>query len=375
MAPQTWLHLSHTERSDREAIRVRGYGLSRALGPLTPTLSPQGRGSEPSPRPALRTAATVLTLAAALALTACGKTDAGRMQGWVEADFVFVGPDEAGRVQTLNVREGDTVAAGAPLFFVDDDLQEADVHTASAQVAEARARLARLETSQQRKEEVAVLQAQEKRAESAVALSNAELERQNTLSSKGVAAQAQVDIARANSARDKAALEEVKRQITVAQMASRDEDIQASRESLAAAQARRNAAETKLTRRKLASPVNGVVQQIYYRPGEMVPAGKPVVAILPPGNIKIRFFVAEAMLAKVAYGDSVEVTCDGCKPVSAKVSFMARAAEYTPPVIYSLEERNKFVFMVEARTDTPEGLRVGQPVQVALVGRVAEAKK
>jgi HlyD family secretion protein len=249
------------------------------------------------------------------------------------------------------------------------------VHTASAQVAEARARLARLESAQQRKEEVAVLQAQEKRAESAVALSNAELDRQNTLSARGVAAQAQVDVARANSARDKAALEEVKRQITVAQLASRDEDIQASRESLAAAQARRNAAETKLTRRKLAAPVNGVVQQIYYRPGEMVPAGRPVVAILPPGNIKIRFFIAEAMLAKIAYGDSIEVTCDGCKPVNAKVSFMARSAEYTPPVIYSLEERNKLVFMVEARTDAPEGLRVGQPVQVSLLGRVAEAKK
>jgi HlyD family secretion protein len=319
--------------------------------------------------------ARVFLLAAALALAACGKTDTGRMQGWVEADFVFVGPDEVGRVQTLNVREGDAVAAGAPLFSVDDDLQEADVHTASAQVAEARARLARLESAQQRKEEVAVLQAQEKRAESAVALSNAELDRQNTLSARGVAAQAQVDIARANSARDKAALEEVKRQITVAQLASRDEDIQASRESLAAAQARRNAAETKLTRRKLAAPADGIVQQIYYRPGEMVPAGRPVVAILPPGNIKIRFFVAEAMLAKIAYGDSIEVTCDGCKPVSAKVSFMARAAEYTPPVIYSLEERNKLVFMVEARTDTADGLRVGQPVQVSLLGHVAEAKK
>jgi HlyD family secretion protein len=297
------------------------------------------------------------------------------MQGWVEADFVFVGPDEVGRVQTLNVREGDTVAAGAPLFSVDADLQEADVNNAKAQVAEARARLKRLEAAQQRKEEIAVLEAQEKRAEAMLALSTAELERQQSLSAKGVAAQAQLDTAKANFNRDKAALEEVRQQITVARLAAREEDIAASRQTLAAAEARRNSAETRLARRKLASPVDGVVQQIYYRPGEMVPAGRPVVAILPPGNIKIRFFVAEAMLAKVAYGDSVEVTCDGCKPVSAKVSFMARAAEYTPPVIYSLEERNKLVFMVEARTDTPDGLRVGQPVSVALVGRVAEAKK
>jgi HlyD family secretion protein len=103
----------------------------------------------------------------------------------------------------------------------------------------------------------------------------------------------------------------------------------------------------------------------------MVAAGRPVLSILPPGNIKVRFFVGEAMLPKVTLGDAVQVTCDGCGgPVGAKVSFIARAAEYTPPVIYSLEERNKLVFMVEARTDKPGGLRVGQPVSVAL-----EAKK
>jgi len=318
----------------------------------------------------------VFVLVAALALAACGNNpNNGRVQGWIEADFVFVGPDEAGRVETLSVREGDQVMAAAPLFVIDGELQQADVQTASAQVAEARARLARLETSQQRKEEVAVLQAQEKRAESAVALSTADLDRQQQLAAKGIAATAQLDIARANSNRDKANLEEVRRQITVAQLASRDEDIAAARESLAAAQARRTAAETKLTRRKVAAPVTGTVQQVYYRPGEMVPAGRPVVSLLPPGNIKVRFFVAETALPKVALGDTVQVTCDGCPPIAARISFIARAAEYTPPVIYSLEERNKLVFMVEARTDTPEALRVGQPVSVALPGAAAEAKK
>ena len=313
-------------------------------------------------------------LALTLALAACS-SDTGRLQGWVEGDFVFVGPDEAGRVETLAVREGDQVAAGAPLFAVDADLQQADVHTASAQVAEARARLARLESAQQRKEEVAVLQAQERRAESAVGLSTAELDRQQTLAAKGIAAQAQLDTARANSSRDKAALEEVRRQITVAQMSSREEDIAAARQSLAAALARQTASQTKLARRKLTSPVAGAVQQVYYRPGELVPAGRPVLSILPPGNIKLRFFVAEAMLPKIALGDGVEVSCDGCTQITARVSFIARSAEYTPPVIYSLEERNKLVFMVEARPEKPDGLRVGQPVQVALKGGLAEAKK
>jgi HlyD family secretion protein len=315
----------------------------------------------------------MLVVFCALALAACGNGN-GRLQGWVEGDFVFVGPDDAGRVETLHVREGDTVAAGAPLFAVDADLQSADVNTAVAQVAEARARLARLESAQQRKEEVAVLEAQEKRAEAMLQLSSAELERQQQLTARAVGTQAALDTAKAHFSRDKAALDEVRRQIAVAQLSARDEDIAAARQALAAAQARRTGADTKLARRKLVSPVSGAVQQVYYRPGEMVAAGRPVLSILPPGNIKVRFFVGEALLPKVALGDAVQVTCDGCgEPVAAKVSFIARAAEYTPPVIYSLEERNKLVFMIEARAEKSGGLRVGQPVSVALANK--EAKK
>ena len=289
-------------------------------------------------------------------------------QGWVEADLIFVGPDEAGRVESLAVREGDEVAAAMPLFAIDAELQAADVHTAAAQVAEARARLARLESAQQRREEVAVLEAQEKRAESAVALSSAELERVQTLFNRGgIASQAQLDVAKANAGRDRAALEEVRRQITVARLASREEDIAAARQSLAAAEARRSAAETKLARRRLAAPVAGTVQQIYFRPGELVAAGKPVVALLPPGNLKVRFFVNEATLPKLKYGDAINVRCDGCGDgITAKVSFISRASEFTPPVIYSLEERSKLVFLIEARTEQPERLRVGQPVSVTL---------
>ncbi|MEJ0077423.1 MAG: HlyD family efflux transporter periplasmic adaptor subunit [Alphaproteobacteria bacterium] len=320
--------------------------------------------------------ARAMGLTLALLLAACGNANNGRMQGWIEGDFVFVGPDEMGRVETLSVREGDQVAARAPLFTVDSDLQQSDVNTTSAQVAEARERLRRLEAQQQRTEEVAVLEAQEKRAEAMLQLSTAEFDRQQQLFAKGAGTQAALDTAKSNFNRDTAALDQVRRQITVARLSAREEDIAAARQTLAAAESRKTAAETRLARRKLVSPVTGAVQQIYYRPGEMVPAGRPVLSILPPGNIKIRFFIGEPLLATIALGDMVEVTCDGCAtPIAAKVSFIARSAEYTPPVIYSLEERNKLVFMVEARTDTPEGLRVGQPVSVALTGRTTEARK
>jgi HlyD family secretion protein len=312
--------------------------------------------------------AVAIALVSALVLAGCDNGKEPTFQGWVEADLIFVGPDDAGRVETLSVREGDEVAVGMPLFAVDADLQAADVHTAAAQVAEARARLSRLESAQQRKEEVAVLEAQEKRAESAVSLSTAELDRVQTLYNRGgIASQAQLDIAKANAGRDRAALEEVRRQITVARMASRDEDIAAANQSLVAAEARRGAAETKLARRRVAASIAGTVQQIYYRPGEVVAAGKPVVAVLPPGNLKVRFFVSEAVLPTVKFGDVVNIRCDGCADaLTAKVSFISRSSEFTPPVIYSKEERSKLVFMIEARTETPEHLRVGQPVSVKL---------
>jgi HlyD family secretion protein len=244
-------------------------------------------------------------VAAALVLVGCDHATEGVYQGWVEADLVFVGPDETGRVETLSVREGDTVAAGAPLFTLDADLQQADVQQNQATLANARQAF----------------------------------ERAQQLLKSGSGTQKAFDDAQA-------ALREI--------------------------EARLNSAQTRLARRKVFSPAAGTIQQVYYRPGEMVAASRPVVSLLPPGNMKIRFFVAEAELPKFSYGETVRVSCDGCADdIRARVSFIAKSAEFTPPVIYSLDERAKLVFLIEARTDTPEKLRVGQPVSVSAVPREA----
>jgi len=239
-------------------------------------------------------------LALAFALAACGERAPG-YQGWVEANLIFVAPEEAGRVESLSVREGDTATAGAPLFALDDELQRADVNLYSATLLNARQAF----------------------------------ERAQQLARSGAGTQKEYDVAFAE---------------------------------LRVAEARLASAQTRLARRRMASPVSGTVQQVYYRVGEMVPAGRPVLALLPPGNLKVRFFVPEPELPRIRHGDVVSVACDGCAGgLTAKISFIARVAEFTPPVIYSLDERAKLVFLIEALPDQPDKLRVGQPVDVAPV--------
>jgi HlyD family secretion protein len=243
-------------------------------------------------------------LAAALALAAvlvgCNdKRDPG-FQGWIEADMIFVSPDESGRVTKLTVREGDQVKVGQMIYSVDDDLQQADLNQNKATLANAQQTY----------------------------------DRAASLSRTGSGTQANLDSAVS---------------------------------ALRVAEARVNTSETRLARRKGFAPVAGTIQQIYFREGEMVAAQRPVLSIMPPGNMKIRFFVPETELPKLAIGDEVKVTCDNCAAgLTARIYFIATTAEYTPPVIYSLDERNKLVYLIQARPSRPDALRVGQPVSVYL---------
>jgi HlyD family secretion protein len=248
----------------------------------------------------LRLPGFMTSVLAALALAGCDNSNERILQGWVEAELVFVSPDEQGRLETLKVREGDRVQKGDVLFTVDDDLQKAEVVV----------------------RKTAVTNAQQT------------FDRAKELLKAAAGTQKTYDDAEAALRQAKANLEW---------------------------------AETRLARRNAYSPGEATVEQIYYRPGETVPAGRPVVALLPPGNLKIRFFTPQATLPEVKYGQSVEISCDGCdKGLTAQVSFIARSAEYTPPVIYSLDERAKLVFLIEARPEQPEKFRVGQPVTVTL---------
>ena len=134
---------------------------------------------------------------------------------------------------------------------------------------------------------------------------------------------------------------------------------------VAAAQAALAQAAWRLEQKSVAAPVAGLVQDTFYVEGEWVGAGRPVASLLPPGNVKVRFYVPQTLLGSLQVGRVTEIRCDGCPaPIAAKVSFISSQAEYTPPVLYSKESRSKLVFLVEARPQGAARLHPGQPVDV-----------
>lgn len=290
--------------------------------------------------------------------------------GYVEAEYVTVTSSIGGTLMRLDVERGRQVAAGAPLFTLDTASELAAAEEATARLAQAEAQLDNLRTGRRQPEIDAIL-AQRAQAEAALRLSEAEFARQTQLRSTGVVAQQRVDEARAQRDRDRSRVTELVAQIRVARMEAREDEIRAAEAAVSMARATLAQAEWRLGQKRAAAPVAALVADTLYRPGEMVQAGAPVVQLLPPANVKIRFFVPQAMVARIAVGQAMSVSCDGCPaPVAATVAFISPRAEFTPPVIYSREQRARMMFMVEARpTSRPETLRVGQPVDVALVRR------
>jgi HlyD family secretion protein len=290
------------------------------------------------------------------------------LPGYMEADLVLVGSEQGGRVAELSVEEGDGVALGDPIFTLESSEQEASVAAARARVQEAEARLADAKAEVQRPDEIKVLEAALNEARAMLQVASNNLDRAKALYDKGWTTRAQLDDAIAQHDRNEAAVAEAEKRIIAAKLPGRSDMIAAAAANAEAARHALAEAEKNLSKRKVFAPAAGTVQEVYFRPGEVVNAGQVVIALLPPRNLKVRFFVAEPVRAKLKLDQSIAIACDGCPPdLHAKISFISREAEFTPPVIFSREQREKLVYLVEAR---PEGeasaLTAGQPVTVTL---------
>jgi HlyD family secretion protein len=291
-------------------------------------------------------------------------------QGYAEADFVKVGPTQQGLLTEVHVARGDAVPAGAPLFAQDDTADRAAREQAARQLGQAREQLANLEAAG-KPTEIEQAQANLTDARATLERTKSDLDRGESLVGTGAITTQTLDQRRADFRSAAARVAALQAALAQAQAPlGRDREIKAQRAAVEAARAAVEMAEWRLAQRRVAAPAAGRVADVLARPGETLAAGAPVVSLLPPGNIFVRFFVPETDLATIHRGDPVALICDACQPgLSATISFISPQAEYTPPVIYSEASRAKLVYMVEARPppDRAALLNPGQPVAVSPV--------
>jgi HlyD family secretion protein len=309
-----------------------------------------------------------LTFLLVALLAGCQPAHEARLQGYVEGEPVLVAAQQSGQLTSLAIQRGDAVQAGTPLFSQDQATEAANVNQTKAQLAQAQAQLADLATGK-RPPEIAVVEAQLKDAEVRRKLAAAELTRQQALVAKGFVSVQALDQARTQLASSEAAIAQMSAQVATARLPGRADARTAAQAQVGASQAALAQSAIRLEQKSQRAPVSGQVQDTFYRTGEWVAPGQPVVSILPAENIKVRFFVPETQLGGLKTGQTVQVNCDGCtKPLPATIRFISPTAEYTPPVLYSEANRHRLVYMVEAWPQASDAARLhpGQPVDVSL---------
>jgi len=304
----------------------------------------------------------------ALLLAGCSSPATQQFQGYAEGEYVRIAVPFAGNLNFLAVRRGMEVKAGAPLFTLEQENEVQAKRETAERLGEAQARLGNLKKGK-RPSEIAAIQAQQAQAEAALKLSETQFKRYDKLSAEGIVPREKLDEAKTAYERDKAKVQELAAQAETATLSGRPDEIRAAAAEVEAARAALAQAEWKLAQKAVKAPLDGLITETLFSQGEWVPAGSPVISLLPPQNIKVRFFVPETAVGALRAGQAVSVTCDGCKDrLAAKISYISSQAEYTPPVIYSKENRNKLMFLVEAFPAPEEAVKLhpGQPVDVQL---------
>lgn len=325
------------------------------------------------PQPSRRSCAALLPLVGALlalaVITGCQRKASEGYQGYLEAEFVHVAAPLSGRLTRLMVSRGQEVRSGDVLFELEHTSEAAAASEAEKRLAQAQARLDNLRKGR-RPSEIAALRGQLERAEASLRWSEADLARHRQLLRETVISAAELDVTQARRDSDVAQVASLKADLQTAELGAREDEVRAGEAEVAAAAAALDRARWALDNKRQQAPAAARVHDTLYREGEFVAAAMPVVSLLPPGNLKARFFVPQGEVASLKIGGGLQFRVDGlATPIGGTISYIASQAEYTPPVIYSRENRAKLVFMVEATVAASDArnLRPGQPVDVRLL--------
>jgi HlyD family secretion protein len=316
----------------------------------------------------MRTLKAAFLIVLMAVVLACNNGPRNIYQGYIEGDYLYLSSSVGGTVANVPVAKGTRVEAGAVLFELDPEPERAAYQEALSQFEAAQA-LYEDKTKGQRSSELAAIEASIRQADAALAFSKKEYERLKELFEKAIIAQDKLDSSKSAYDRDRAAVAELRARLKTAGLGARYDQIAAAGKDVERARAALDKAEWALNQKRGFAPASGLVVDVLYSKGEFVPSGYPMVVFLPPEKVRARFFVPEPKLAAIKTGQKIYVTLDGrVTPSEGVITYISPEAEYTPPFIYSKDNREKLVFMVEASfaPEVARGLNPGQPVEVRL---------
>jgi len=287
--------------------------------------------------------------------------------GYVEGEYVLIAPIEIARLQIVTVRRGERISADQPLAI----LERRDVEIALAQsraaLAQTESQLANLRLGK-RPAEIAIIEAALVSARAQAAEAKRVVRRKADLLKRRTVSRASYDTATTDLERAAAKVEELAANLDALKLPARPHEIKAAEAAVAQARATVDNAQWRLENRTLYAPAAGQVSDIIRNPGEVAGPQAPVLSVLPDGAVKLRLYVREPNLHSISLGGRVNVLCDGCGDgMTATITYVAAEPEFTPPVIYSLQNRQKLVYLVEGKPDgTARALKPGQIVDVVL---------
>ena len=305
---------------------------------------------------------------AAVFLAGCSGNSDHEFQGYVEGEYVYVASPLGGALTNLAVARGDQGKSGQLLFTLERESEASAVRQAEKNLAQSQSQLDDL-TKGMRPTEIASLEAQLQQAQANLKMANDDFARREQLGGDHVISKEELDQARAQRDADQAQVDRLASDLETAKLGGREDAIHAAQAQVESQQAALDKAKWSFDQKQQFAPTNAFVQDTLYRQGEWVAAGSPVVVLLPPENLKVRFFVPQEVLPKIKTGETVNVSFDGAaKNYSATISYISTQVEFTPPVIYNRENRAKLVFMIEAKFSPADAadVRPGQPVDVKL---------
>ncbi|WP_243546077.1 HlyD family secretion protein [Pseudodesulfovibrio tunisiensis] len=312
--------------------------------------------------------ATLPLLICTLVFAACSNEHSDTFQGYAEGEFVHVSSPLGGILQALSVTRGQTVTAGHPLFALEHDFETAAREEAAHNLQRAQDRLADLKKGQ-RPSELDAIRARLGQARHSASLAEKEYRRRITLLEEQTISQEELDRTKSDYEQKNEQVRQIRAELQTAQLGARTDEIRAAEAEVRQAEAKLEQAEWNLNQKRQNTPSAGLIFDTLYRVGEWVPAGRPIVSLLPPQNIEARFFVPQDLAGKLAVGDEALISFDGTpEPVPARIYYISPSAEYTPPVIYSSQSRAKLVFLIKARPEADKAtlLHPGQPVDVTI---------